>query len=95
VSIATTVSDLADSAWIWLVAHDGPWQLLATAVDLEGGGCGSRGSPSALNLSCSGKPFPSHLLVLDSATSLPFLLLQPIVFVVVKRYVRPIVYDYM
>jgi hypothetical protein len=94
-SIATMAHNLADSAWIWLAAHDGSWRLPVIAVDLEGGGDGSGGSPSASNLSCSGKPYPSCLLVLDSATSLPFLLLQPVVFVVVKKYVRPIVYDYM
>jgi hypothetical protein len=94
VSIATTVRDLADNTWIWLAAHDRSWRLPAIAVDLEGGGGESRGSPSASNLSCSGKPYPSRRLVLDSATSLPFLL-QPFVFVVVKKYVRSIVYDYM
>jgi hypothetical protein len=95
VSIATMARDMADSTWIWLVAHDRSWRLLATAVDLEGGSGGSGGSPSASNLSCSGKPYPPHLLVLDSTTSLTFLLLQPVVFVVVKKYVRSIVYDYM
>jgi hypothetical protein len=40
-------------------------------------------------------PIHPHLLVLDSTTSLTFLLLQPVVFVVVKKYVRSIVYDYM
>jgi hypothetical protein len=74
VSIATTARDMADSTWIWPVAHDRSWWLLATAVDLEGGSGGSGGSPSTSNLSCSGKPYPPHLLVLDLMTSLTFLL---------------------
>jgi hypothetical protein len=69
---------LANSMWIWPRGGDGSWWLSATTVDMKGGGGGSGGSPLASNLSCSGKPYPSRLLVLDPAASLPFLLLQAV-----------------
>jgi hypothetical protein len=47
-------------------------------MDMEGHDGGSRGSPSASHLSCSGKSYPSCLLALDPAASLPLLHLQAV-----------------
>jgi hypothetical protein len=95
VSIATTARDLADSTWIWLVAHDGSWWLPATTMDLEGGGGGSGGSLSSSNLSCYGKLYPSQSSCVGFGNFPPFPSSSTCCFCGSEKYVRPIVYGYM